>query len=447
MRSLSLKLQFALMAALLTVLALGLVGAVLLPVVRLRQLQELDAQLAEDAAELQGLLGRHEAAVLTGAEGVVAKLLPPNLRLRYLEVETLEGRTLHRSGNLRGMDLKGADGASQTLRVGEQEARIYTSLRGRLVLHVGTRLGTLEKTQRDLALSLLMVLPVVALGAFGGGLLLGGRAVRPVTALTEAAEKISTDHPQERLPVPPARDEVARLTEVLNRTFDRLQRAYAVSSRFSADASHQLKTPVAVMRAGLDTLHGMSVQSPEARAEVDTLLRQSRRLTAIIEDLLLLAQVDAGRLELETSTLDLVPLLERAAEDAEVLTMHQGIVVESEWPPSLTCTADARRVAIILQNLIENAAKYTSENGRVKLTAANAGGQIMVRVANTGAAIEAADREAIFERFHRSESGENVAGHGLGLNIARELARAHGGELSLEKSDGEWTVFALRLPG
>ncbi len=447
MRSFSLKLQFAFMAALLTVLALVLVGAVLLPVVRLRQMQELDAQLAEDADELHELLAKHEAAVLTGADGMVARLLPPNLRLRYLEVETPEGRTLHRSGNLRGMDLKGADGVSQTLKVGEQEARIRTAKRGHLVLHVGTRLGTLAKTQKDLAMSLLIVLPVVALGAFGGGLLLGRKAVRPVTALTEAAEKISTDHPQERLPVPPARDEVARLTEVLNRTFDRLQRAYAVSSRFSADASHQLKTPVAVMRAGLDTLHGMSVQPTEARAEVDTLLRQSRRLTAIIDDLLLLAQVDAGRLQLETSTLDLVPILARVAEDAEVLTMHRGIVVESEWPGSLACTADPRRVGIILQNLIENAAKYTNDSGHMKITAASAQGQITIRVANTGAAIAVSDREAIFERFHRSESGENVAGHGLGLNIARELARAHGGELTLEKSDGEWTVFALRLPG
>ena len=447
MRSFSLKLQFAILASILTVLALVLVGAVLLPVVRYRQLQELDAQLAKDAEDLHGVLSKHEAAVLTGADGVVARLLPPNLRLRYLEVETPEGRTLHRSGNLRGMDLKGVKRASQTVKVGEQEARIHSAQRGRLVLHVGTRLGTLEKTQKDLALSLLMVLPVVALGAFGGGLLLGRRAVRPVAALTEAAEKISTNHPQERLPVPPARDEVARLTEVLNRTFDRLQTAYAVSSRFSADASHQLKTPVAVMRAGLDTLHGMGVQPPEARAEVDTLLRQSRRLTAIIDDLLLLAQVDAGRLQLETSTLDLVPLLERVAEDAEVLTMPRGIMVEAEWPASLVCMADPRRLGIILQNLIENAAKFTSENGEIKLTAASEDSRITVRVANTGEAIAATDGESIFERFHRSESGENVAGHGLGLNIARELARAHGGELTLEKSDGEWTVFALQLPG
>ncbi len=444
MRSFSLKLQFALLSAALAVLALCLAGAVLLPVVRYRQLRELDQQLSGDAAQLHAILAKKEAAVLTGATGVVANLLPPNLRLRYLEVETREGRVLHRSGNLRGLDLKGAGGTTATMAIGGHEARIRSSQQGRLVLHLGTRLGTLEKTQQDLGLSLVMVLPLVALVAFGGGLLLARRALRPVTALTAAAEKISTERPDERLPVLPGGDEVARLTEVLNHTFDRLQRAYAAAARFSADASHQLKTPVSVLRAGLDALHHQSLP-PEAQMEIEVLRRQSRRLTTMIGDLLLLAQADAGRLQLETARMDLVPLLERTGEDLEVLSLDRGLTLEQDWPATLPCTADPRRVAIILQNLTENAAKYTPAGGNIRIQATTEGADSIIRIANTGTPIPADQAEAIFGRFHRNGTGENISGHGLGLNIARELARAHGGELALEPGGPE-TVFVLRLP-
>ena len=446
MRACSLKLQFALLSAVLAVLALGLAGAVLLPVVRHRQLYDLDEQLARDAAVLQGIFAAKEAEILAGTPGVVAGLLPPNLRLRYLEVEALDGRVLHRSGNLRGLDLTGEVGRAHPATIAGQAARLRTARQGELVLHVGTRLGTLDKTQRDLAMSLLTVLPLVVLGAFGGGLLLGRRAVRPIAVLTAAAETISTERPGDHLPVPPTGDEVARLTEVLNRSFDRLQRAYEAAARFSADASHQLKTPLAVMRAGVDALGKMGGQVPEVQAEVEVLRRQSRRLTTMVDDLLLLAQVDAGRLELESGPSDLQPLLERVWEDLEALAAEQNVSVERSWPEALPCHADPRRVALILQNLLENAIKYTPPGGRIRGVATAGAAGVECRIANTGAPIAAAQCEAIFERFHRSGAGENVPGHGLGLNIARALARAHGGDLFLDRDEAGWTTFVLRLP-
>ncbi len=446
MRHCSLKLQFALLSAVLAVLALALAGAVLLPVIGHRQLRDLDQQLASDAKALQAIFAKNEAAILTGAKGVVRGLLPPNLRLRYLEVESPDGRVLHRSGNLRGLDLKGEVGRMQTVLIAGRAARLRTSRQGGLVLHLGTRLGTIEKTQHDLEVSLLMVLPLVGLAAFGGGLILGQRAVRPITALTAAAETISTDRPGDRLPVPRTGDEVARLTEVLNRSFDRLQRAYEAAARFSADASHQLKTPLSVMRAGVDALGKRSGLAPEVHEEIEVLRRHSRRLTTMVDDLLLLAQVDAGRLELERGPSDLVPLLERAVEDMEVQATERNVAVVHAWPEALPCHADPRRVALILQNLCENAVKYTPSGGCIRCTAEVGLGEAEFRIANTGVAIAAAHREAIFERFHRSAAGENVPGYGLGLNIARELARAHGGDLVLADDDGEWTVFVLRLP-
>ncbi len=442
----SLKFQFAVYAASVAVLSLALAAAVLLPLLHSRQSAELDEQLADDARKLFEAVDKYRASALTGEDGVVARMIPVALRLRYFELEGPDGRTLHRSGNLGGLDVRGEPDKAQTLSIGGRKARMFTLRDGPFTLHVGTTMGRIENTQSDLRFGLLVTLPLVVLGAFGGGLLLGRRALRPVTALTAAAETISTDQPQDRLPVPPTGDEIARLSEVLNRSFDRLQRSYEMASRFSTDASHQLKTPVAILRTGLDALRRMDSLPDEARAEVETLLTQVRRLTALIEDLLLLAQADAGRLQLETAPLDLIPLAERALEDLEMLTAERDLTISHEWPESLPCRADRRRIALILQNLAENAAKFTPAGGRVRITARRESGMAVLTVANTGSPVPEEQRGAIFDRFHRGTAGGNVSGQGLGLNIARELARAHGGDLVLEPGDSEWTTFTLRLP-
>ena len=133
-------------------------------------------------------------------------------------------------------------------------------------------------------------------------------------------------------------------------------------------------------------------------------------------------------------------------DDLEALAPVRGIVVESDIPDSLTALGDARRVSVILQNLTENAAKYAGESGRIRIVCRGGNGSATVNIANTGPAIPESSRERLFERFYRAGTGENIAGHGLGLSIARALAVAQGGDVSLVRSAGEWTEFQLRLP-
>ena len=446
MKSWPLKLKFGLYSAALTTLALAAVAGVVMPYIYHHQLAELDAQLAEDSQELFRDLENFRGAPVDPRQPVAPKFIPLSLRLRYIELEGPEGQTLYRSTNLQDTDMPHESKGLHTVPLFGRNARIGTFRSGPFTLHVGTRLGRVEGMQEDLQHGFLIALPAVALVVFAGGLLLGRRAVAPVTDLTAAAERISTDRPEERLPVPASRDEIGRLSVVLNESFDRLQRAYAAAARFSADASHQLKTPVAVLRAGLEELRACDyLQEPE-RANVHALHQQTRRLTALIEDLLLLAQADAGRLQLQSAPLDLIPLVTVALDDLVAHGSLSGVQVEHEFPPALHALADSRRVAMILQNLGENAVKYCSENGRVRMGARQENGMAIVTVANTGTPIAESEREDIFARFHRGKMGENVKGHGLGLNIARELARAHGGELAVTRSDGEWTEFSLRLP-
>jgi signal transduction histidine kinase len=290
------------------------------------------------------------------------------------------------------------------------------------------------------------VISTISVLVFCGGLFLVRHVLRPVSAMTVAAERISAQAPDERLPLPSSEDEIARLSTVLNESFDRLQRAYNSAARFSADASHQLKTPIAVLRAGLEELRMCDYLQPQDRETVDTLLQQTRRLTTLVEDLLLLAQADAGRLKLDPMPLDLVPLLGVVLDDTEVLGMERDLVITLNVPDHLFAKADPRRVKIILQNLTENAVKYNYKGGKIRINARREGNWIAVSVANTGGAIPEQYRDRLFERFNRAGMGENIKGHGLGLNIARELARAHGGDLSLIRSEGSWTEFSLRLP-
>jgi signal transduction histidine kinase len=448
MKNWSLKVKVGVYAALLIMVALATGAAVLMPVLYFHQIAQLDETLKNDADELLRDLQNFRGAPVDPRRPLGVKFIPLSLRGRFLVVEGPEGQLLYQSPNLRGTRLEGNPGETVTTPLFGRNCRIGAWQEGPYLIRIGTRLGTIERFQKDLRRGILFSLPVVGLVVFFGGHWLGRRAVAPVADLSAAAERISAAAPQERLPVPAANDEIARLTEVLNRSFDRLQSSYESATRFSADASHQLKTPVAVLRAGLDHLSRETGLTGPQASEIAVLRQQTRRLTALIDDLLLLAQADAGRLALEAEEIDLVPLIAAAEDDLQALVNDREIGVEDELPASLCAKADRRRVMLVLQNLVENAAKYTPDGGTVKIGAREEDRWAVVSVANSGAAIPEEAREEIFERFRRGPAvGENVRGHGLGLNIARELIRAHGGELRLVQADEGWIEFEFRLPG
>lgn len=440
------KLKVGLYTATLTVVAIFVTMLAILPVIYHRQLAELDQRIESDAEELFRSLQNLGVATAGQTRPVGARFIPPSLRLRYIELEGPNGEELYRSQNLRDKNLRAVPPGIRTISLFDRNCRVGTFTKGPHTLHIGTRLGTIEAVQAEVKFAFYMVLPFAALLVFLGSLVLARRALRPVSAMTSAAERITAQSPDERLPMPAANDEIARLTVVLNESFDRLQRAYAAAARFSADASHQLKTPIAVLRAGLDEMRYCDYLKPEDREIVAALLQQTRRLTTLVEDLLLLAQADAGRLQLQPAPTDLVPVIATALDDIEALSEEQSLTIERDVPSRLVAHADSRRVKIILQNLGENAVKYNRNAGRIRITARDDGKWVSISVANTGNPIPAQYRDRLFERFNRAGVGENIKGHGLGLNIARELARAHGGDLSLARSDAEWTEFLLTLP-
>jgi signal transduction histidine kinase len=182
----------------------------------------------------------------------------------------------------------------------------------------------------------------------------------------------------------------------------------------------------------------------EGNHEVAALVHQTYRISSVIEDLLLLSRMDAGQLHLKLSPVNLSDLVAGVLDDLSALPASHEIRVEQDCPPDLHIAGEKRYTALILQNLLENARKYNRPGGLIRVTARVDGKRVRLAVGNTSdRPIEAEVREHIFERFHRGGHGEAIPGYGLGLNLARELAVIHQGDLRLDRSDADWTEFTV----
>ena len=273
-------------------------------------------------------------------------------------------------------------------------------------------------------------------GGIGGLVLIGGFLISRflATRLAKPVEELAFDSANNFA----LRQQAEAALETTNRELQR-------SMRFSADASHQLKTPVTVLRAGLEELLAEPHLSPRQCDELAALVHQTYRLSGVIEDLLLLSRMEAGRLAIDFSPVNLSHLIDGWLDDLGALPDPLALKAETDVPPNIYIAGEQRYVTLILQNLLENARKYNRQNGRIHIALRSDETQVVLTIGNTGRPIEPEAQEHIFERFHRGTAGENIPGYGLGLNLARELSRLHRGELRLVRSRDDWTEFEVKF--
>ena len=274
------------------------------------------------------------------------------------------------------------------------------------------------------------------IGGAGALLLLGGFVASHFVAarLAVPVEKLELDSEKNRA-------QRKHAETALVSTSEKLQR----STRYSADASHQLKSPVTVLRAGLEGLLARDDFKPEIYEELSALLHHTHRLTGVIDDLLLLSRMDAGHLQIDSQPVNLSQIIEEWLDDLGALPDSPEVKIEKNFPADLCIAGEKRYTSLIVQNLLENARKYNRPNGLIRVTAARNRGEVMLTIGNTGRPIARDAQEHVFERFHRGGTGSHISGHGLGLNLARELARLHDGDLRLVRSQDDWTEFEARF--
>jgi signal transduction histidine kinase len=448
MKKLPLSAKVALWSFLIAAIAMGsaLVGVSVF--LRQELVETSDVQKSRLANEIFRTLDEHAALsdrTVDDLQSITKEMLPRTVGGNLIEIFGSGKELLFRSPGLRTATLLSEDETPHDLMIRKQPLRVLTYHHKSLTLLIGTSMTNTDKMLDQVKNASLLAVPVAALLSLLGGYWVASRALRPVRNLIDAAQSINVEDLHRRLPLPPARDDIRQLTNVLNETFDRLERSYLQAVRFASDASHQLKTPVTVMRAAIETLLRDPNIRPEQVTALQDLLDQTRRLSSLTEGLLLLAKADAGRIETRPTEIDLIPIIERCIEDAEVLGSNHAVRIEREHPAFLSALADGQRTEQILLNLLENAVKYNRHGGVIRVIAGSRKDGVFITIANTGVPIPAHRAPWIFDRFSRGDRDESRAGHGLGLSIARELALAQGGDIRLLRSDADWTEFELRL--
>ena len=315
-----------------------------------------------------------------------------------------------------------------------------------VTLILAADMGEFKDRMATLRNTYLVALAVVLLLVAGSAWLVAKRALRPVAMLTQAVEQVTAQGLDQRIPTMTHEQEFNRLVTVFNEMLARLETSFQQATRFSADASHELKTPLARLQMELEQALENAPSDSLQQEIYSSLLDEISRLKAIVQKLLLLSLADAGQLHLQLQSVDLSAMLTNIVEDCRAQT--SALHIESQIPSDIHVNADPDLLEQALQNLASNAVKYNHNGGLVRFELMTEVEYVLVRVANTGPKITPGDRERIFERFYRVDSARSgrVEGTGLGLSLGREIIRAHGGQMALENCESDFNQFLVRLP-
>jgi two-component system, OmpR family, sensor kinase len=296
------------------------------------------------------------------------------------------------------------------------------------------------------------IIPIAILLASGGGYFLARKSLAPVVAMSSQAGRIGAANLHERLAVQNEKDELGHLARSFNSLLDRLSRSFERQQRFMADASHELRTPVAILRGESEVALSQQARSAEEyRESLGVLHQEAARLTHIVEDLFTLTRADTGQYPLQPRDFYLDELAAECVHSARTLALAKRITLNLEAAPESPILADESLLRRMILNLLDNAIKYTPESGCVTVSCRRTGTEYALSITDTGGGIPADLQPRIFERFFRADKARSRAendggGAGLGLSISRWIAEAHHGRLEVTHSDSTGSTFTAYLP-
>jgi heavy metal sensor kinase len=371
-----------------------------------------------------------------------------------LEVSDEKGNWLYRSPAIREYELPMQNASSPTTIVfkGMPLRILDASIAGGNRLYqvqVATPMDDFYGALSHFRILVVVAIPLLLLCAAGGGYWMSRRALAPVDQITNTARSITVHNLSSRLVIPPARDELQRLSETLNEMLERLDIAFHKIRQFTADASHELRTPIALMRTRAELALRKPRDSEDYRATVAQIHSELEKTSELIEKLMLLARADAEAETLQFCTADVTEIAREACAQGRILSEAKQIRFREELPREpmpVECDPQALRRLFLI--LIDNAVKYTQPTGEIEVTLGRQDGFLIGAVRDTGIGIAAEDLPHVFERFYRADKARSrdTGGVGLGLSIGRWIAEAHGGTIEVESSVGGGSVFEVRLP-
>lgn len=316
------------------------------------------------------------------------------------------------------------------------------------VVRVGMSQMSLDKTLSNVLLIMAGLFPLALALAGGGGWLLAHRALLPLDDMTRAARSIGAGRLSSRIELTGTNDELDRLAETLNGMLTRLEAAFTEMRQFTADASHELQTPLTILRGEIE-IALRSKRSPEEYIDVmKSALEEIERISILVEGLLLLARSDAGVLKMDRKPVDLLALLEEVLNKMGPIAREKSIGLFPGEIQPVEVAGDPMHLRRLLSNLVDNAVKYTRPGGEVRVSIGRTGEWAHLVVKDTGIGIPPDEREKVFQRFYRSPEARagSQGGSGLGLAIVRSIAEAHGGRVELESEPEGGSTFTVRLP-
>ena len=408
-----------------------------------------------------GLPGRppREFRLPPEASGVFEADAPNNRENFFFIIQGPEGREIARSTNvpsefaddlaarfskwhrLQAPAAGGAEGMAYGDRIRERCELLPTGEAILMGCSFGPQLKELHRTAFILAgLGLLILL----FGLAGGGWLVG-RALRPIGDISATAAKIAAGDLSQRIRAAETESELGQLAAVLNSTFARLEAAFAQQRQFTADAAHELRTPVSVMLTQTQTALQRERGATEYRETVEACQRAAQRMRRLMESLLELARLEAGQEPLKRLRFDLSRTAWECVELVRPLAAERGIKIDCELPP-VEGLGDAERLSLVITNLLANAVQYNRPNGEIHIRTKLQGSLMLLAVSDIGRGISREDLPHVFERFYRADPSRSSGQTGLGLAISKAIVEAHGGTIEVVSQPGEGTTFTVALP-
>ena len=315
---------------------------------------------------------------------------------------------------------------------------------------IAVSLQTIDQDMAIIRNIFLVAIPSTLLAIAGGAWILAGSALKPVRKLTTVITQVTATGLDQQVPIEKADVEFVELISVFNQMLTRLERSFKQSSRFSGDAAHELKTPLAILRGELELAMQQAEPGSVLQQSLSKLMDEVSRLSTIVRKLLLLSLADAGQMSVRQDSVNLKEILNVMVEDIELLSPDLPVSVELD--KRLVVKGDHDLLTQVIQNLIDNAIKYNlpdnSPNRWISITGREQVSSVQITVANASKGIAKEESDRIFDRFYRGDVSRNRKreGFGLGLSLSREIARAHKGDLKLDMTPKGETAFTLILP-